>query len=101
MNNLPAQESLEKLDKTDLKILHILQENSKITNLDLSKKIGLSPAPTLERVKKLENTEIIQSYHAKVNQQAIGLNVKTFVQVSLAWQKDNALNNFMAKVLAL
>ncbi len=98
MNNLHAQESLEKLDKTDLKILHILQENSKITNLDLSKKIGLSPAPTLERVKKLENTEIIQSYHAKVNQQAIGLNVKTFVQVSLAWQKDNALNNFMAKV---
>ena len=98
MNNLLAQESLEKLDKTDLKILHILQENSKITNLDLSKKIGLSPAPTLERVKKLENTEIIQSYHAKVNQQAIGLNVKTFVQVSLAWQKDNALNNFMAKV---
>lgn len=98
MNNLPPQESLEKLDKTDLKILHILQENSKITNLDLSKKIGLSPAPTLERVKKLENTEIIQSYHAKVNQQAIGLNVKTFVQVSLAWQKDNALNNFMAKV---
>ena len=98
MNNLPAQESLEKLDKTDLKILHILQENGKITNLDLSKKIGLSPAPTLERVKKLENTEIIQSYHAKVNQQAIGLNVKTFVQVSLAWQKDNALNNFMAKV---
>ena len=98
MNNLPAQESLEKLDKTDLKILHILQENSKITNLDLSKKIGLSPAPTLERVKKLENTEIIQSYHAKVNQQAIGLNVKTFVQVSLAWQKDNALNNVMAKV---
>lgn len=98
MNNLLAQESLEKLDKTDLKILHILQENSKITNLDLSKKIGLSPAPTLERVKKLENTEIIQSYHAKVNQQAIGLNVKTFVQCSLAWQKDNALNNFMAKV---
>lgn len=98
MNNLLAQESLEKLDKTDLKILHILQENSKITNLDLSKKIGLSPAPTLERVKKLENTDIIQSYHAKVNQQAIGLNVKTFVQVSLAWQKDNALNNFMAKV---
>jgi DNA-binding Lrp family transcriptional regulator len=98
MNNLPSQESLEKLDKTDLKILHILQENSKITNLDLSKKIGLSPAPTLERVKKLENTDIIQSYHAKVNQQAIGLNVKTFVQVSLAWQKDNALNNFMAKV---
>ena len=47
----------DKLDKIDLKILKILQENSKITNLDLSKKIGLSPAPTLERVKKLEQND--------------------------------------------
>ncbi|MFM8448578.1 MAG: Lrp/AsnC family transcriptional regulator [Haliscomenobacter sp.] len=88
----------EKLDKIDLKILRILQDNSKITNLDLSKKIGLSPAPTLERVKKLEQSLIIESYHAKVDPQSIGLNVKTFVQVSLAWQKENALNNFLEKI---
>lgn len=88
----------DKLDKIDLKILRILQENSKITNLDLSKKIGLSPAPTLERVKKLEQTHVIESYHAKVNPQAIGLNVKTFVLVSLAWQKENALNHFLEKI---
>ena len=56
-----------KMDKIDLKIVRMLQENSKITNLDLSKKIGLSPAPTLERVKKLEQSGIIQSYHAKVD----------------------------------
>ena len=65
----------EKLDKIDLSILKILQENSKITNLELCKKIGLSPAPTLERVKKLEATNIIESYHAKVNGEKIGLNV--------------------------
>lgn len=88
----------EKLDKIDLKILKILQQNSKITNLDLSKKIGLSPAPTLERVKKLENSNVIESYHAKINPQSIGLNVKTFVLVSLAWQKENALNNFLEKI---
>ncbi len=88
----------EKLDKIDLKILKILQENSKITNLDLSKKIGLSPAPTLERVKKLEQTGIVESYHAYVNPHQIGLNVKTFVLVSLAWQKENALNNFLQKI---
>ena len=88
----------ERLDKIDLKILKILQENSKITNLDLSKRIGLSPAPTLERVKKLEGNEVIQSYHAQVNPQSIGLNVKTFVLVSLAWQKENALNNFLDKI---
>ena len=91
----------DKLDKIDLKILKILQENSKITNLDLSKKIGLSPAPTLERVKKLEQNEIIQSYHAQVNPQAIGLNVKTFVLVSLAWQKENALNHFLEKIKSI
>lgn len=88
----------DKLDKIDLKILKLLQENSKITNLDLSKKIGLSPAPTLERVKKLESTGIIQSYHAVVQPNSIGLNVKTFVLVSLAWQKENALNDFLAKI---
>ncbi len=90
--------SQNKLDKIDLHILKILQSNSKITNLELSKKIGLSPAPTLERVKKLEQSDIISSYHAHVKPEAIGLSVKTFVLVSLAWQKDNALNNFLSKV---
>ena len=65
-----------RLDRTDLRILKILQGNSKITNLDLSKKIGLSPAPTLERVKKLEQSGIIQSYHAQVNPNSIGLSYK-------------------------
>lgn len=87
-----------KLDSTDLKILQLLQLNSKITNLDLSKKIGLSPAPTLERVKKLEQSGVIQSYHAKVDATALGLNVSTFVLVSLAWQKENALENFIEKI---
>ncbi len=88
----------EKLDKIDLKILKILQENSKITNLDLSKKIGLSPAPTLERVKKLEQSDIIQSYHANVNPVQMGLNVKTFVLVTLAWKQEDALNRFLSKI---
>lgn len=87
-----------KLDKIDLKILRLLQENSKITNLELSKKIGLSPAPTLERVKKLEQNKIILSYHAKVDMRSIGLNVRTFVLVSLAWQKENAMENFVKKI---
>lgn len=89
----------DKLDKLDLKILKILQDNSKITNLDLSKKIGLSPAPTLERVKKLENNDVIHSYHAEVNPEAIGLNVKTFVLVALDWRKENAREYFLDKIM--
>ena len=52
------------LDKLDLKILRLLQENGRITNLQLATNIGLSPAPTLERVRKLENSGFIKSYHA-------------------------------------
>lgn len=87
-----------KLDKIDLKIIEQLQKNSKITNLDLSKKIGLSPAPTLERVKKLEQTGTISSYHAKVDPEALGLKVTTFLQINLAWHKENALENFIKKI---
>lgn len=91
-------ENNNKLDKLDFKILQILQENSKITNLDLSKHIGLSPAPTLERVKKLEQIGVIESYHAVVNAEAIGLSVKTFVLGTLAWSKPNALHQFLEKI---
>ena len=90
--------SEQKLDKIDRKIIKILQDNSKITNLDLSKKINLSPAPTLERVKKLEQSGIIKSYHAEVDPNSIGLNVKTFVLVSLAWKKEHALDAFIEKI---
>ena len=89
---------IDKLDNTDLQILKILQENSKITNLELSKRIGLSPAPTLERVKKLEHSKAILSYHAKVNPDALNLQVKTFVLVALAWHKENALDSFLNQI---
>ena len=89
---------MEKIDKTDLKILKLLQKNSKITNLDLSKRIKLSPAPTLERVKKLESTGVITSYHAKVDRAKLGLNVMTFVLVNLAWNKNNVLDTLIEKI---
>ena len=69
------------LDKTDLKILKILQENAKITNLQLSGEIGLSPAPTLERVKKLENANLIRGYHTQVNEEALGIGIKAIIQI--------------------
>ena len=77
-----------KLDKTDRKILSILQGSAKITNAQLSKEIGLSPAPTLERVKKLEQTGIIKSYHAQLDPEKIGLGVSTFVLVTFTKTLD-------------
>ena len=83
------------LDKIDLQILKILQENGRITNLQLSNEIGLSPAPTLERVRKLEHAEYIKSYHALVDEEKLGLGIKTFIQISLDFhQKDTKMLNY-------
>jgi Lrp/AsnC family leucine-responsive transcriptional regulator len=79
-----------KLDAIDKKILELLQANSNITNAQLAVEIGLSPAPTLERVKKLEHSGIIKSYHAVIDPAAVGMGVNTFVTVSLkGHNKDN------------
>lgn len=86
------------LDKTDLQILKILQQNGRITNLQLSNEIGLSPAPTLERVRKLENSGYILSYHALVDEEKLGLGIKTFIQVSLDFHKNNTIQNFLDEI---
>ena len=65
-------------DKTDFKILKLLQENGRITNLQLASSIGLSPAPTLERVRKLENAGFIKSYHAFVDEEKLGTHTCVF-----------------------
>ncbi|HAI77380.1 MAG TPA: AsnC family transcriptional regulator [Microscillaceae bacterium] len=87
-----------KLDNIDKKILQILQDNAKITNAQLSKEVGLSPAPTLERVKKLENSGVINSYHACLDNSKVGLGVTTFVQVFLASHKKSCIDAFVEKI---
>ena len=87
-----------KLDQLDKKILAILQNSGKITNAKLSEEIGLSPAPTLERVKKLEQSGIIKSYHAKLNSEMLGLGVNTFVQVSLKGHNRTNIDVFTSKI---
>ncbi|TAE40967.1 MAG: Lrp/AsnC family transcriptional regulator [Runella slithyformis] len=87
-----------KLDLIDRKVLEILQSNAKITNAQLSKEIGLSPAPTLERVKKLEQHNIIKSYHAHLDRESVGLGVTTFIQVTLTGHKKDVTDMFVRKI---
>tara|TARA_Y100000590_G_scaffold109897_1_gene125285 strand:- start:1877 stop:2335 length:459 start_codon:yes stop_codon:yes gene_type:complete len=87
-----------KIDKTDKKILEILQRNAKITNAKLSEEIGLSPAPTLERVRKLEAKGIISGYNAKLDMSKIGLGVSTFVMVTLKGHNKKNLVSFLDKI---
>jgi DNA-binding Lrp family transcriptional regulator len=87
-----------KLDATDRKILEILQRNSNITNAQLAKEIGLSPAPTLERVNKLETSGVIKSYHAVIDPAAVGLGVSTFVMASLKGHNKENIGKFISAI---
>jgi Lrp/AsnC family leucine-responsive transcriptional regulator len=87
-----------KLDHIDKKILEILQKDGKITNAQLSKEIGLSPAPTLERVKKLESNGIIKSYHAVLDKEKLGIGVTVFVLITLSSHKLSQINSFAEKM---
>ncbi len=89
------------LDKTDLQILKILQDNGRITNLQLSNEVGLSPAPTLERVRKLEHLEYIKSYHALVDEEKLGLGIKTFIQISLDFHEKDTIQTFIKEIQAI
>jgi Lrp/AsnC family leucine-responsive transcriptional regulator len=87
-----------KLDATDRKILEILQGNSNITNAQLAKEIGLSPAPTLERVNKLESSGVIRSYHAVIDPASVGLGVSTFVMASLKGHNKDNIEKFISAI---
>ncbi len=71
------------MDKLDLKILDLLQTDGRISNVDLSEKIHLSPPQCLRRVRVLEEQGVIRRYAALVAPAAIGLNVTAFVALSL------------------
>ncbi len=90
-----------KLDAIDLKILKILQKKGRITNLQLSKEIGLSPAPTLERVKKMEASGVLEGYHAQVNETILGMGIKAFISISLERQKVDSIVTFKEKIQAI
>ena len=83
-----------KLDRIDLRILRDLQENGRMTNVDLAKRAGISPPPCLRRVRALEDTDCIRGYHADVNPAALGYGVTVFANVGLHSQAEADLLAF-------
>ena len=87
------------LDPVDRKILSILQENGRITNVKLAAEVGLSPPTVLERVRKLEERGIIEKYVALVDPAKVGLGLCAFVQVSLSFHRQQEIDRFRSEVL--
>lgn len=86
------------LDPVDLKILGELQADGRLSNVELARRVGLSPSPCLARVRALETSGVISRYVALVDPQTLGLGVSVFIHVSLEKQVERALESFESAV---
>ena len=82
------------MDAVDIRILNELQADGSLTNLELAKRVHLSPSPCLTRVKALENDGVIDRYVALVQPKSLGLNLSVFISISLKEQSKSALAAF-------
>lgn len=89
-----------RLDATDWQILKELQDNGRMTNVELARRVGISPPPCLRRVRALENMGFIKGYRALLDEKALGCEVIAFAMVHLASQADADLGAFEAFVRA-
>ncbi len=86
-----------KLDPIDRKILAELQADGRMTNVELSRRVGISAPPCLRRVRALEEAGFIQGYHAAMNARELGFEVQVFAMVGLTSQAEADLTAFEDK----
>jgi len=87
-----------KLDATDFRILAELQTHGALSNVELARRVHLSPSPCLARVKALEHNGVIDRYVALANAAALGLGLNVFISISLKEQSKAALAEFEQRI---
>lgn len=86
------------LDAIDLRILATLQQDSSLSNIELAKRINLSPSPCLTRVKRLESGGLIRQYVALLDPAQLGLQLNVFISISLKNQGRQSLQEFEQRI---
>lgn len=89
-----------KLDDIDLRILRELQADGRMTNVELARRVGISPPPCLRRVRALEEAGLITGYRAQLDERKLGLEVVCFAFVHLASQSEADLTLFQTRIRA-
>ena len=92
MNAVPA------LDRTDLRLLALLQRDGRASNADLAAQVNLSPSACLRRIQRLEATGVVAGYAARLDPQALGLGLQAFVRVQLEKHGAPGIERFIANV---
>lgn len=87
-----------KLDRIDKNILFELQRDGRLSNVELSKRVGLSPTPCLERVKRLESENYIMGYKAALNPQKLEAALLVFVEITLVRTSPDVFDEFSRSV---
>ncbi|MEQ4617877.1 MAG: Lrp/AsnC ligand binding domain-containing protein [Corticimicrobacter sp.] len=83
---------MRQLDRTDRKILDILQRQGRISITELADKVNLSATPCAERVKRLERENVITGYHARVNPLALEKSLLVFLEIKLSAKSGNVFD---------
>lgn len=86
------------LDRYDLRILEVLQQDGRISNQDLADRIGLSPSPCLRRVRALEESGLIAGYHARLEPKLAGLSLAALLHISMDQHTPERFANFEARI---
>jgi len=89
------------LDRTDARLLALLQEDGRRTVVELAARVGLSETPCARRIRLLEQAGVIQGYAALVDPARLGLNVLAFVQVKLERHTDENIDEFRRELAAI
>lgn len=87
------------LDRTDRRILDILQREGRIAITELAQRVGLSTSPCSERVKRLEKTGVITGYHARVSPEAVGKTLLVFVEIKLSAKSGEVFDKVRQELL--
>jgi len=89
------------LDTLDVRILEALQEDARITMLELAERVGLSPTPCARRVKRLEEEGLIERYVTLLDGERLGIGLHAFVNVRLRSQTKQSIDIFEAAIRKL
>ncbi|AQZ93992.1 Lrp/AsnC ligand binding domain-containing protein [Halopseudomonas phragmitis] len=93
--------SSRELDKIDRHILRILQQEGRISYVELGERVGLSTTPCMERVKRLEREKFILGYGAQLNPHKLQANLLVFVEISLASKSADIFDDFRRAAIKL
>ena len=92
---------MDSFDKIDRHLLTELQDEGRITNVELAKRVGLTAPPCLRRMRALEDAGVIRGYHAELDPAKLGFSITVFAMVSLKSQAEADLRGFEDHVKAL